>query len=233
MKKFEKLEDFYQVYDQHRTYVKAEVRKKHIRNFDDQFWIPADVSTHHSVLELGTGVGLFLAYLEAKGITEFIGIDGDPKVKEYMPADISEKVVIGDIWVEIAKLTSCFDRIVLLDVFEHFSIIEGQALLTQLKELLAPEGKIVLRVPNAASPFGLQYQYNDVTHKAVYGPGSLQHVALAAGFQAEKFLSVRRGSYFKRFLENIVLGFLNKTLTEPPPLWGANMIAVLSPARET
>ncbi|MBT7953762.1 MAG: methyltransferase domain-containing protein [Rhodospirillaceae bacterium] len=225
---FEKLEDFYQVYDQHRTYVKAEIRKKHIRNYDDQYWRPAQGSASHSVLELGTGVGLFLAYLKAKGVNKFTGIDSDPKVKEYMPQEISENVIIGDIWTEIQNFSEPFDRIVLLDVFEHFSFMEGQRLLVQLKDLLEPDGKIVLRAPNAASPFGLQYQYNDVTHKAIYGPGNLQHVALAAGLQVEKFQSVRRGSYFKRFLENIVLGFLDKVLTEPPPLWGANMIAVLS-----
>jgi len=177
-------------------------------------------------------VGLFLAYLKAKGVSKFTGIDSDPKVKEFMPPDISENVIIGDIWTEIQNFSKPFDRIVLLDVFEHFSFMEGQRLLVQLKDLLESDGKIVLRVPNAASPFGLQYQYNDVTHKAIYGPGNLQHVALAAGLQVEKFQSVRRGNYFKRFLENIVLGILDKTLTEPPPLWGANMIAVLSSTSE-
>jgi cyclopropane fatty-acyl-phospholipid synthase-like methyltransferase len=179
--KFEKLEDFYQVYDQHRTYVKAEIRKKHIRNFDDQFWNPAKVSSHHSVLELGCGVGLFLAYLQAKGITDFVGIDNDPNVTGYMPPEISEKVINGDIWAEIENLGRRFDRIVLLDVFEHFSFVEGQQLLLLLKEKLTLDGKIILRVPNAASPFGLQYQFGDVTHKAAYGPGALQHVALAGG----------------------------------------------------
>jgi hypothetical protein len=69
----------------------------------------------------------------------------------------------------------------LLDVFEHFSFVEGQQLLLLLKEKLTLDGKIILRVPNAASPFGLQYQFGDVTHKAAYGPGALQHVALAGG----------------------------------------------------
>ena len=78
--KFEKLEDFYQVYDRHRTYVKAEVRPKHIRRFNKQVWEPAQMMRSSSVLELGCGVGLFLAYLEAKGIKNFTGIDSDPKI---------------------------------------------------------------------------------------------------------------------------------------------------------
>ena len=101
-------------------------------------------------------------------------------------------------------------------------------MLSELNDHLAPDGKIVLRIPNAASPFGLQYQYNDLTHKAVYGPGSIEHLAYAAGYRVERRLSARRGNSFKRALENIVLGFLDRVLTEPPPLWGANMIIVLS-----
>ena len=45
----------------------------------------------------------------------------------------------------------------------------------------------------------------------------------------EKRLSARRGNYFKKSIENLVHSMLNRCLTEPPPLWGANMIAVLVP----
>ena len=95
---FERLEDFYQVYDQHRTYVRAEIRKKHVRNYDEQIWLPANFRSDHSILELGTGTGLFLSYLEAKKVVNFIGIDSDPKVVDFMPSSISEKVIIGDLW---------------------------------------------------------------------------------------------------------------------------------------
>ena len=66
--KFELLVDFYHVYESHRQYVTASVRKKHIRNFDKQFWEPAEVAVNHSVLELGTGTGIFLSYLQYKGV---------------------------------------------------------------------------------------------------------------------------------------------------------------------
>lgn len=227
--KFENLEDFYQVYDQHRTYVKAEVRKKHIKNFDNQIWHPANFMSGYSVLELGTGTGLFLSYLEAKKVSNFIGIDSDPKTLDFMPASISERVVIGDLWAEIDKLNNLFDRIVLLDVFEHFSYFEGRRLLELLKGRLKEGGKVILRIPNASSPFGLQYQYNDLTHKAVYGPGSIRHLALAAGFGVDKCFSAYRGNAIKRAIEQIVLGAIKGCLTEPPPLWGANMMVIISP----
>jgi len=232
LKKFETLEDFYQVYSGHRTYVKAEVRKKHIRRFDQQIWLPAQMTAQHSVLELGCGAGLFLAYLEAKGVAKFTGIDSDPKGREFMPESIANNVILGDIWTEIENLTAQserYDRIVLIDVFEHFSFVEGQQLLVALKLILTADGKIVIRVPNAASPFALQYQYGDVTHKAAYAPGAVEHVALAADYRVEKFLPVKRGHIAKQMLETLIFGILNKILTDPPPLWQANMIAILSP----
>jgi cyclopropane fatty-acyl-phospholipid synthase-like methyltransferase len=231
LKKFETLEDFYQVYSDHRTYVKAEVRKKHIRRFDSQIWLPAQMTAQHSVLELGCGAGLFLAYLEAKGVSKFIGIDSDPKGREYMPDPIADKVILGDIWAEIEKLNAKserFDRIVMIDVFEHFSFVEGQQLLVALKGVLTADGKIVIRVPNAASPFAMQYQYGDVTHKAAYAPGAMELVALAADYRVEKFLPVKRGHIAKQLVETVIFGILNKILTDPPPLWQANMIAILS-----
>ena len=91
---FQKLEDFYRVYDQHRTYVRAEVRPKHLRNFDEQFWRPARVSAGHSVLELGSGVGLFLAYLVTKGVTDFTGVEQDEMVLAY-PVNAHDRYMYG------------------------------------------------------------------------------------------------------------------------------------------
>lgn len=229
VKKFDTLEDFYQVYDQHRTYVRAEVRPKHIRNFDEQFWVPAEALSSHSVLELGTGTGLFLAYLLAKGCTDLAGVDGDAAVVDYMPEAVAACFTNGDINGYLDTIDRTFDRIVLFDVFEHFSYFEGRELLVRLKDCLAAGGLITLRVPNAASPWGLQYQFNDLTHKALYGPGSIEHLAYAAGFRVRRRLSARRGGWLSRLAEDAVHGILNIALTEPPPLWGANMIVVLEP----
>ncbi|MCW9034457.1 MAG: methyltransferase domain-containing protein [Rhodospirillales bacterium] len=229
---FEKLEDFYQVYDSHRVYVKAEVRKKHIRNFDQQFWLPAQVNINHSVIELGTGTGLFLAYLEAKGLKNFKGIDGDAHALGYMPPSIAEKVTICDVWDALKNPSEQFDRIVMFDFFEHFSYFEGQRLLSELREHLAEGGKIIIRIPNASSPFSWQYQFGDLTHKSVYAPSGIVHLALAAGYVVERHLPVRRGNRFKQFMENIAFGIMNRVFTEPPPFWSANMIVVMSLSKE-
>lgn len=227
---FTKPEDFYQVYDRHRTYVKAEVRKKHRRDFTANIWTPAGFRPGMRVLELGCGVGLFLAYLRSMGVNDVTGVEMDPKVKEFMPADLAALVHTTTFEDFLAGPDiGTFDRVVMLDVFEHFAPGEAVALLRRLAPLLRPGGKLVIRVPNMASPWGLQYQYNDLTHKGSYAPGNIRQLALAAGWDSEASLPSRRGSAVRRFTEAAFECLMNRVLTDPPPVWTANFIAVLAP----
>jgi cyclopropane fatty-acyl-phospholipid synthase-like methyltransferase len=226
---FDKPEDFYQVYDEHRTYASPDLRKKHLRQYDDQIWSPAACLPEMAFLEIGCGTGIFLNYLKHKGVQRFAGVDLDPHVLDVMPADLAEAVTIGDVWayLEQIRTQAPFDRIVLLDVLEHFSPYEGVRLLRQLDGVLSQDGRIIVRVPNLSSPWGAQYQFHDLTHKAMYTPGSLRQVALAAGFDVIRCLPQRRGSATKRFLEDCVHGLLSRTITEPPAIWSANMIGII------
>ena len=117
----------------------------------------------------------------------------------------------------------------LLDVFEHFSYIEGNNLLVRLAHDLNANGKIIIRVPNGSSPLSLQYQFGDVTHKAIYAPSAIEFVALASGFKVESLIPVIRGNISKQIIEKIIFGVLNRVMPDPPPLWQANMVVILAP----
>jgi SAM-dependent methyltransferase len=225
--RFEKPEDFYAVYDRHRTYVRAEVRKKHLAEFGRNLWVPGEFAPKQRVLELGCGVGLFLAYLQRMGAGETVGVEMDAKALDYMPPEIAASVHTTTFEDFLNGYRGpAFDRIVLLDVFEHFSPGEGVALLERLKAILTDAGRIVLRVPNLASPWGLQFQYNDLSHKAGYGPGNLRQLGLAAGLDCTYVGGYTRGSRGRRFTTRLVEGLLNRLLTDPPPVWSANFVAV-------
>ncbi len=228
---FEKPEDFYAVYDTHRTYVRAEVRRKHMREFTRNIWAPAGFQANHRVLEIGCGVGLFLAYLQAMGVQDFTGVEMDPKTKDFMPESIAARVhtTTMDAFLDAHK-DEKFDRIVMLDVFEHFSYVEGVKVLQKLGTFLAPGGRIVLRTPNCASPWGLQFQFNDLTHKAMYAPGNIGHVALAAGMVGHGCLPYSRGSRVRRATSQSVEWLLDRLLTDPPPIWTSNFITVIGNA---
>lgn len=226
---YQKPEDFYAVYDTHRTYVRAEVRKKHLAEFGRNLWSPGAFQADHRVLEIGCGTGLFLAFLAAKGVTDFTGIEMDPKVRDYMPENIASRVQSTTLEAFLAAHDGTpFDRIVLLDVFEHFSMFEGVDVLRSLTSILADDGRIIMRVPNCASPWGLQFQFNDLTHKAMYAPGNVGHIAMAAGLRSLGARPYTRGSAFRRLTTRVIEGTLNKLLTDPPPIWTANFVAVLA-----
>lgn len=226
--KFEKVEDFYAVYGENRTYVRAEVRNKHIAEFDRNLWRPAGFRTDHRILEIGCGTGLFLAYLRAKGVIDFVGLDQDANITAYMPDAIAERVHVASLEDYLKDHDGrTFDRIVLLDVFEHFSLFEGVEVLRALTPLLSDTGRIVMRMPNCASPWGMQYQLGDLTHKAMYSPAGITHLATAAGLHCAATLPYTRGSRFRRLTTRAIEGLLNTTLTDPPAVWSANFVAVL------
>jgi len=115
-------------------------------------------------------------------------------------------------------------------VFEHFSYVEGVKVLQKLGTFLAPGGRIVLRTPNCASPWGLKFQFNDLTHKAMYAPGNIGHVALAAGMVGHGCLPCSRGSRVRRATSQSVEWLLDRLLTDPPPIWTSNFITVIGNA---
>ena len=224
-----KPEDFYATYAEYKSYVRPELKAKHVKWLDREFWVPARCEPHHSVLEIGCGTGQFLLYLHRKGVTRFTGIDQDAKIKDVLPPEVAAHVRIADVWEFLKTETTRFDRIVMLDVLEHFTIPDGAALLEAVRGILAPDGMLTVRVPNMASPWAGQHQYADLTHKAAYAPGGLRQLAIAAGFDCVAFVDQRRGSRSRRFLEDCLHGLFAAVLTETPPLWSANMIAILKP----
>ena len=221
---FQGPEDFYRSYGQFKDYARPTLRPKHLRWFDREFWVPSAMNPNLAVLELGCGTGQFLLYLRAKGVGRFVGVDRDPLVRGVMEPDIAARVVTADF--DRLPAAEPFDRIVLFDVLEHFAPWEGANLLLALKDRLTPGGKVVIRVPNAASPWGQQHQHSDLTHKAAYTPISLRQLALATGFSCQTVLPQRRGSPARRVTEDILHRILARLLTEPPSLWSANIVAV-------
>lgn len=222
-------EDFYRLYGEFKSYERRRLHAKHVRWYDAEFWTPTGCDVSMSVLEVGCGAGHFLSYLKLKGVGRFVGVDQDPQVVDFLEPGLEGHVRIADVRDFLAGEGGGFDRIVMLDVLEHFSAAEAVKLLRALKENLAEGGLLNVRVPNSASPWGLQHQYGDLTHKTAYTPDSLRQLALAAGYEMIAFLPQRRGSPFRRVAEDLLHGFLSRVLTETPPLWSANMIAVLKP----
>ncbi|MEQ8710037.1 MAG: class I SAM-dependent methyltransferase [Rhodospirillales bacterium] len=222
--------DFYQSYSAFKAYETPGLSTKDVARFDDEIWGPGGFDPDMRVLELGSGTGQFLLYLHTKGVRDFTGIDHDPELLPVAPEPVRDRLVCADVndWLAGAADGLPFDRIVLLDVLEHFTPADGLALLRRLSARLAPEGRIVVKVPNAGSPWGLTYQFGDLTHLMAFNSTSLGQLAVAAGLTVERIYDQHRGSRRRRFTDAAVRRFLGWALLTPPPLWGANLYGVFS-----
>lgn len=225
------IDPFYAVYSRYKAYETPVVRAKHVRRWDAEVWVPGGFKPDMSVLEVGCGTGPFLAYLHAKGVSNIVGVDHDPNLADVVPEQVRDSLVTGSLWDYIADNTGKrrFDRIALFDVLEHFDHQDGLRLLTALRQMLTDDGRIVLRVPNVSSPWGIAYQFGDLTHRAAYTPESMRQMALAAGLSVAACYAHRQGSRVRQVLDRGFHGLLSKIVATPPEIWTANMYAILAP----
>lgn len=226
--------NFYDSYSAYKEYSTPRLNDKIKRQFDREFWESTSCDPNASVLEIGCGTGLFLSYLAEKGVTNFFGIDADVALQEFIPSEVQKHFKVLDILDESAwtELGQKFDVVVLFDVLEHFEPEDAFKLLSSIKEKLNPGGKIIVRLPNASSPWGLNYQYGDLTHKAAYNPLSIRQLAVACGLKCDKVFEQISGSRKRRILDRLLHKFLSAILMSPPEIWSANFLSILSLAEE-
>lgn len=137
------------------------------------------------VLEIGFGAGGFLAWAKAQG-AEVCGIEVIPELVaaareagvEILPADIEA--------ISPAE-AGRFDTIVAFDVFEHFAIDDVARRLHACATLLKPGGHIVLRFPNAQSPFGLAPQFGDPTHKSALSRSVIEQLTTGGPLEVVRY----------------------------------------------
>ena len=114
------------------------------------------------MLEIGFGSGSLLAWARDRG-AELVGTE----INEASLAAAAERGVTtftGELADAAPRFEDQFDLIVAFDVFEHLTVSEIMASLAACERMLKPRGRLLLRFPNAQSPFGLIHQYADITH---------------------------------------------------------------------
>ena len=218
---------FYGTYASHKGYATPQLGPKQIRRFDAEIWRPAACESGMSFLEIGCGTGLFLAYLKAKGVDQLSGIDHDPALAVVIPEAVRDRFSCRDAHDLLADpAQGPFDRVVMLDVLEHFPPEDACRLLQSIRGRLTPGGKVVVKVPNAGSPWGLQYQFGDLTHRTQFSPIALRQLADAAGYGRPLIYAQRQGSRRRMVSDALVHRFLSWALLTPPEFWSANLYAV-------
>jgi len=133
------------------------------------------------VLEVGFGNGELLGYLRKRS-HDVVGVEiNDNLVERANKAGY--KSFAGLVWeIEELQFTK-FDLIVAFDVAEHLSYQELNKLFSWVSNHLNNGGKLMLRFPEGASPFGLANQNGDFTHINSLTKGKIE--ALCAPYNME------------------------------------------------
>ena len=218
------------VYEQPRR-VRPVLKAKHLHQFDREFLRASGADPSMSVLEVGCGTGIFLRYLVRRGFGHIIAVDSDAGLAPVLDDLEAVDIRLTDAAAVIGALPpASVDRIVLFDVAEHIPLDALCALMRGLKPLLAPGGRIVLRVPNCSSPWGMKVYFGSFDHVTAFTPERVEELAAATGFRVVRQFGSDTGTGLRKLAQTILHWALSHCLVYRPDYWEVCLIAVLEAA---
>lgn len=146
------------------------------------------------LLEIGCSYGLFLGRAQMAG-WEVTGIELDDAAAKHGREELGLKIFSGTLESQFANLEPPYGAIATFHVIEHTR--EPVAFLRHCRELLAENGVLILKTPNAASwiasATGSWWQWLcPPAHIHLFSPKTLEITLTRAGFRVERIWS-RRG----------------------------------------
>lgn len=159
---------------------KRKVFDLHFREF-----LPKDQSA--AIVDAGCGNGSLVYWLQKRGFENASGVDGSPdQIAAGQALGIANLQAV-DLVSHLRQTPDAYDLVFLRDVVEHFEKEHVIELLRICRASLKPGGRLVVQVPNGASPFVGRVLYGDFTHEVAYTESSLSQVFLIAGFENLQF----------------------------------------------
>lgn len=135
------------------------------------------------IMDLGCGSGSLLHWIQSKGYTEAHGIDLSPEEVQTAQKLQVKNVRIGQLEDVLAEAQPRYDLIILRDVLEHLPKQVAFDVLKGIFRVLKPGGRLLLQVPNGASPFFGRTFYGDFTHEWAYTTLSISQLAHALEYR--------------------------------------------------
>ncbi len=142
---------------------------------------PADRNAR--ILELGCGHGALIHFARQAGYANIEGVDGSSAqvaaARRLGIGGIREGQLMDAL---AAAPAEAYDVVILFDVLEHLTRDEAVDAVDAIARVLKKGGRLILHVPNGASPFGTLMIYSDFTHEIAFTPESLTQLFLASGW---------------------------------------------------
>jgi len=163
--------------------------------------LPKDKTSN--ILDIGCGLGQTLSKLQEDGYTSLTGIDISNEAIRACKEKQLNVYQINDI-ADFKVSDEKYDFAVMSHVLEHLDKEKVISTLMYIRtNLLKDTGKLFLMVPNAQSPTGTYWAYEDFTHNTLFTPGSIIYVLKAAGFNAVNFID-EDGFYEVKGLKKVI-----------------------------
>jgi len=153
----------------------------------------AAISHSDRVLDVGCGSGQLLSIMHALGYRDLNGVD------PFIDADIEDKNGIRIRKAHLSEITQRYDVIMFNHSFEHMS--DPVAVFADLKRLLAPGGRVLIRIPVACSAawqrFGVHWVHLDPPrHLFIHSTQSVDLLARGAGLEITSMVYEGNASQF-------------------------------------
>ena len=131
-----------------------------------------DIPFESKILDIGSGNGKYLLELFQLGYQDITGID------PYNPTNIKLNNAVTILNCHIENLKDKYDFILMNHSLEH--MIDQNHIFLELKRLLNPGGKVLIRIPfigNAWEQYGVYwYQIDAPRHMAIHSINSFRHL---------------------------------------------------------
>ncbi len=133
------------------------------------------------IADLGCGNGLLVAWLNQLGYTNVTGADISSE-----QIDIGLGLGVDNIYnldvFELLKQNEAYNLLISRDLLEHFDRQQAYRFLSSCFSSLKTQGRLILQVPNANSPFFGRVLYGDATHEQAFTASSITQILSSVGY---------------------------------------------------
>ncbi len=144
--------------------------------------LPTDRSA--SILDFGCGDGLLLSTAERLGYRHLEGVDISEGLLAIAAKRTSAQLHLGNGMEFLQRAPAArYDVVLAFDVFEHLTRAELLDASRDIVRILKPGGRLLLHVPNGASPYCGVVRWGDITHEQAFTRSSLTQVLAPLGFR--------------------------------------------------
>jgi len=191
------------------------------------------ISYDSKVLEVGCGMGRYLAMLKQCGFSDLTGIDRDFSQTQTAKQEEGLKIFMRDAneFLSSDSYEKKYDCIYMFDVLEHIDKNKQLPLLKNLSRHLSYNGMLVLQVPNALAPLSMCYRYLDWTHEISFTDNSIEFLLHNAGLH---YIAVRPQGVDSEATKKLKKAWADLYLAEigKVPILTLNIVAIAFKNRE-